>query len=86
VLVTVKASRFAMAFGHPSPSLRQRKPGRAEEMRRLKISLDNNRLIQGGPFEFGNQVLISSHRKLLSAKATVVNVAEKSGHNLDRRD
>jgi hypothetical protein len=31
------------------------------------------------------QVLISSHRKLLSSKATVVNVAEKSGHDLDRR-
>jgi hypothetical protein len=54
-------------------------------MRRLKISLDNNRLIQGRPFEFGSQVLISSHRKLLSSKATVVNVAEKSGHDLDRR-
>src|SRR3974377_2168670 len=32
---------------------------------------------EGGPFEFGNQVLISSHRKLLSSKAMVVNVAEK---------
>jgi transposase len=31
-------------------------------------------------------VLISSHRKLLSSKATVVNVAEKSGHDLDRRE
>jgi hypothetical protein len=41
-------------------------------MRRLKISLDNNRLIQGGPFEVGNQVLISSHRKLLLSKAMVV--------------
>jgi hypothetical protein len=40
----------------------------------------------GRPFEFGSQVLISSHRKLLSAKATVVNVAEKSRHDLDRRD
>ena len=30
----------------------------------------------GGPFEFGNQVLISNYRKLLSSKATVVNVAE----------
>jgi len=39
---------------------------------------------EGRPFEFGNQVLISSHRKLLSSKATVVNVAEKSGHDLDR--
>jgi hypothetical protein len=30
---------------------------------------------EGGSFEVGNQVLISSHRKLLSSKATVVNVA-----------
>jgi hypothetical protein len=34
---------------------------------------------EGGPFEFGNQVPISNHRKLLSPKATVVNVAEVSG-------
>jgi len=27
---------------------------------------------EGGPFEVGNQVLISSHRKLLSSKAMVV--------------
>jgi hypothetical protein len=32
---------------------------------------------EGWPFEVGNQVLISSHRKLLSSKAMVVNVAEK---------
>src|ERR1700740_1694076 len=38
----------------------------------------------GGPSEFGNQVLISSHRKLLSSKATVVNVAETSGHDPGR--
>jgi hypothetical protein len=31
---------------------------------------------EGRPFEVGNQVLISSHRKLLSSKAMVVNVAE----------
>jgi hypothetical protein len=34
---------------------------------------------EGGPFEFGNQVLISSHHKLLWPKAMVVSVAEKSG-------
>jgi len=39
---------------------------------------------EGGPFEFGNQVLISSHRKLLSSKATVVNVAETSGRDPGR--
>jgi hypothetical protein len=37
------------------------------------------------PFEVGNQVLISSPRKLLLSKATVVNVAEKSGLDSDRQ-
>src|SRR5262249_24748370 len=36
---------------------------------------------EGGPFGFGNQVLISSHCKLLRSKAVVVNVAAKSGHD-----
>jgi hypothetical protein len=31
---------------------------------------------EGGPFGFGNQVLIPSHRKLLRSKAVVVSVAE----------
>ena len=31
---------------------------------------------EGGPFEIGNQVLVSSHRKLLWSKAMVVSVAE----------
>ena len=35
---------------------------------------------EGGPFGFGNQVLISSHRKLLSSKAAVVNIAETLGY------
>ena len=39
---------------------------------------------EGGPFEFGNQVLISSHRKLLSSKAMVVNVAETLGRDPSR--
>ena len=34
---------------------------------------------EGGPFWFGNQVLISSHRKLLRLKAMVVRVAETPG-------
>ena len=41
---------------------------------------------EGGPFEIGNQVLISNHRKLLSSKAMVVNVAEKSEQDFDRYD
>ena len=39
-----------------------------------------------GPFEVGNQVLISSHRKLLYPKGTVVNVAEKSEQDSERYD
>jgi len=41
---------------------------------------------EGGPFEVGNQVLISSHRKLLWSKATVVNVAEKPEQESGRHD
>jgi hypothetical protein len=33
---------------------------------------------EGRSFEVGNQVLISSHRKLLCSKGTVVNVAGKA--------
>ena len=40
---------------------------------------------EGWPFEVGNQVLISSHRKLLLSKAMVVSVAETSGHDPDRQ-
>ena len=41
---------------------------------------------EGRSFEIGNQVLISSHRKLLSSKAMVVNVAEKSERDSGRHD
>ena len=51
---------------------------------RLSWAVRNCTRDEGGPFEFGNQVLISSHRKLLWSKATVVNVAETSGHDLGR--
>ena len=41
---------------------------------------------EGGILEFGNQVLISSHRKLLWSKATVLNVAEKWEQDFDKCD
>jgi hypothetical protein len=41
---------------------------------------------EGRSFEVGNQVLISSHRKPLSSKAMVVNVAEKSKQDFNRHD
>jgi hypothetical protein len=34
---------------------------------------------EGGPFGFGDQVSIPSHRKLLRSRAVVVSVAETSG-------
>jgi hypothetical protein len=40
---------------------------------------------EGGPFEVGNQVLISSHRKLLLSKAMVVSVAETPGQDSGRQ-
>src|SRR6202035_4044638 len=40
---------------------------------------------EGRSFEVGNQVLISSHRKLLLSEAMVVNVAEKSEQDSDRQ-
>jgi hypothetical protein len=40
---------------------------------------------EGGPFGFGNQVLISGHRKLLWSKAMVVSVAETPGQDFGRQ-
>jgi len=67
----------AMARGRPQLAL-------CHEYRRVQTALRNCTRDEGGPFEFGNQVLILSRRKLLSSKATVVNVAETSGHYLGR--
>src|SRR6516162_10047192 len=47
----------------------------------VQTALRNCTRDEGRPFEIGNQVLISSHRKLLLSKAMVVNVAETLGHD-----
>jgi len=51
----------------------------------VQTALRNCTRDEGRPFEVGNQVLISSHRKLLSSKAMVVIVAETSGLDSDRQ-
>ena len=57
-------------------------PGSTRRVSRVSpVHLCNYTRDEGGPFEVGNQVLISSHRELLWSKAMVVNVAEKSGHD-----
>jgi len=52
----------------------------------VQTALRNCTRDEGRPFEVGNQVLISSHRKLLLSKAMVVNVAEKSKQDFGRYD
>ena len=59
--------------------------GRVSRVLPVQTAMRNCTRDEGGPFEFGNQVLISSHRKLLSSKAMVVNVAETSGLDSDRQ-
>jgi hypothetical protein len=51
----------------------------------VQTALRNCTRDEGRSFEVGNQVLISSHRKLLLSKAMVVNVAEKSEQDSDRQ-
>ena len=58
--------------------------GRVSRVSSVQTAMRNCTRDEGRSFEFGNQVLISSHRKLLS-KAMVVNVAETSGQDSDRR-
>jgi hypothetical protein len=52
--------------------------GRVSRGSPVHTALRNCTRDEGRSFEVGNQVLISSHRKLLSSKAMVVSVAEKS--------
>jgi hypothetical protein len=40
----------------------------------------------GGLFEVSNQVMISSHRKLLSSKVMVVSIAKTRGQDSGKQD
>jgi hypothetical protein len=59
--------------------------GRVSRASPVHTAVRNCTRDEGGPFEFGNQVLISSHRKLLLSKAMVVSVAETPGHDPGRQ-
>ena len=52
----------------------------------VHTAVRNSTRDEGGPFEVDNQVLISSHRKLLWSKALVVSVAEKPKKDSGRDD
>jgi hypothetical protein len=55
--------------------------GRVSRVPPVHTAIRNCTRDEGGPFEIGNQVLISSHRKLLLPKAMVVSVAETVGQD-----
>ena len=77
-----RADRVRMLFA----ALRMSGPGIVSRVTPVHTAVRNCTRDEGRPFEVGNQVLISSHRKLLSSKATVVNVAEKSERDFGRYD
>jgi hypothetical protein len=52
----------------------------------VHTAMRNSTRDEGRPFEVDNQVLISSHRKLLWSKAMVVSVAEKPKQDSGRHD
>ena len=60
--------------------------GRVSRVSPVQTALRNCTRDEGRSFEVGNQVLISSHRKLLSSKAMVVNVAQKPKQDSGRHD
>src|SRR5260221_9303278 len=61
-------------------------PGLVSRATPVQTAVRNCTRDEGRPFEVGNQVLISNHRKLLWSKAMVVNVAEKSEQDFGRYD
>jgi hypothetical protein len=54
--------------------------------RMVLVAMRNCTRDEGRSFEFGDQVLISNHRKLLWSKVMVVNVAEKPEQDSGRYD
>ena len=70
VLTNVRYSAHAMSA-----------PGRVSRVPPVQTAMRNCTRDEGGPFEIGNQVLVSSHRKLLWSKAMVVSVAETAGQD-----
>src|SRR5712692_8079576 len=60
--------------------------GRVSRVSPVHTAIRNCTRDEGGPFEVGSQVLVSSHRKLLSSKAMVVSVAETPGLDFGRQD
>ena len=67
-------------------ALSMSEPGLVSRVTPVHTAMRNSTRDEGGPFEVDNQVLISSHRKLLWSKAMVVSVAEKLKQDFGRHD
>ena len=78
--------RYTLSNQTPRPAAVASEMGLVSRVTPVHTAMRNCTRDEGRPFGFGNQVLIPSHRKLLSSKAMVVNVAEKSEHDFDRYD
>src|SRR6516165_3277071 len=64
---------IAVAIGQPvGPAKQKSVSGRVSRTHRLSTTVRNCTRDEGGPFETGSQVQVSSHRKLLSSRAMVV--------------
>jgi hypothetical protein len=59
--------------------LKSAESGRVSRASPVHTAVRNCTRDEGGPFGFGDQVLIPSHRELLRSKAVVVSVAETPG-------
>jgi hypothetical protein len=70
---------------HSKTDCRMSEMGRVSRVSPVQTAMRNCTRDEGGPFEVGNQVLISSHRKLLLSKAMVVSVAETPGQDSGRQ-
>jgi hypothetical protein len=60
--------------------------GRVSRVSPVQTAVRNCMRDEGGPFEAGSQVLVSSHRKLRRPKSVVVSVAETPGQDSGRQD
>jgi hypothetical protein len=76
-LIGFKPSRQPRSIGQ----IIEDRKGLVSRVTPVHTALRNCTRDEGRSFEFGNQVLISSHRKLLWSKPPLVNVAEKLGHD-----
>jgi hypothetical protein len=84
--ISINGSGTPFAMAGVRANLPMSHLGLASRVTPVHTAMRNSTRDEGGPFEVDNQVLISSHRKLLWSKAMVVSVAEKPKQDSGRHD